>query len=59
MVFLQKIGVKEAQAMILTTPAGDGVLLRQAQSRDRLAGVEQDRCGVGNQRGVVGRAGSG
>ncbi len=47
----------QADAMVVTAAAGHRVLLRQAQARQGLAGVEQFDLGVGDLVGVVARMG--
>ncbi|MNP07605.1 hypothetical protein D3C76_996340 [compost metagenome] len=59
MVFLDQEGVVEADAVVVAAAAGDGVLLRQAQAGEGLAGVEQFHPGAFHQVGVVAGAGGG
>ncbi|MOA09783.1 hypothetical protein D3C78_1296370 [compost metagenome] len=56
-VFLDQEGVIQADAVVVATAAGYGVLLRQAQPRQRFAGVEQLDLSLGHEVRQVLRAG--
>ncbi len=47
-VFLDQDSVIEPEAMVLAAAAGDGVLLRQPQAGQGLAGVDDARAGAGD-----------
>ncbi|MNJ81662.1 hypothetical protein D3C77_805760 [compost metagenome] len=57
MVFLDQEGVVQTDAVVVAAAAGHRVLLRQAQARQRLAGIQQLHRGAVHQIGVVPAAG--
>ena len=58
-ILLDQDGVVEAQPMVVTAPATHGVLLRQTQARDGLAGIKQAHRQVGDHLGITVCPGSG
>ncbi|MDR6137000.1 hypothetical protein QE438_000304 [Pseudoxanthomonas sp. SORGH_AS 997] len=63
MVFLEHHHVEQADAVVVAAAAAHGVLLRQAQARDRLARIQDARAGAAHGRdegrGDRGRAAQG
>ncbi len=57
MVFLDKEGIKQADAVVVAAAAGHSILLRQAQAGQGFAGVEQFHRGALHQVGIVLAAG--
>jgi len=57
MVFLDQEGVIQPDAVVVAAATGDRVLLRQAQARQRLAGIQQLDLGIGDKVGQIASAG--